>query len=89
MAVNWLNDVGPMGLVFFILPLVTIVISVILQIVIKKKLIVIGIVFIAYLIATFVFFNSTFIVWCFVYTVISLIGTLIGDLIIKHRKKSV
>ena len=86
---NLLNGIGPMELVFFILPLLTIVISVILQLVIKKKLVVVSIVFVAYLIATFVLFNSTFLIWCFVYTVISFIGTIIGDLIIKYGKKSV
>ena len=46
---NLLNGIGPMELVFFILPLLTIVISVILQLLIKKKLVVVSIVFVAYL----------------------------------------
>ena len=83
---DFLNGIGPMELVFFILPLLTIVISVILQLVIKKKLIVTSIVFIAYLIATFAVFNSSFLFWCFIYTVISFIVTLIVDLIIKLVK---
>ncbi len=77
---------GPFGLVFFVLPLLTIVISVILRLVIKKKLIVVSIVFTAYLIATFAVFNSSFLFWCFIYTVISFIVTLIVDLIIKLVK---
>jgi len=86
--VNLLNGIGPMELVFFILPLSTIVMSVILQLVIKKKLIVTGIVFIAYLIATFAVFNSSFLFWCFIYTVISFIVTLVVDLTIKLVKGS-
>jgi len=86
--VDFLNGIGPMELVFFILPLLTIVISVILQLVIKKKLIVTSIVFIAYLIATFAVFNSSFLFWCFIYTAISFIVTLIVNLIIKLVKDS-
>ncbi len=78
--------IGPFGLVFLILPLLTIVISVILQLLIKKKLIVTGIVFVAYLIATFAVFNSSFLFWCFVYTVISLMATFIVDFILKRAK---
>ena len=85
---DFLNGIGPMELVFFILPLLTIVISVILQLVIKKKLIVTSIVFIAYLIATFAVFNSSFLFWCFIYTAISFIVTLIVNLIIKLVKDS-
>jgi len=77
---------GPFGLVFFILPLSTIVVSVILQLIIKRKLIVASIVFVAYLIATFAVFNYTFLFWCFIYTAISLIATLIVDLITKRAK---
>jgi hypothetical protein len=86
--VNLLDYISPVILVFFIFPILTIVISVILQLIIKRKLAVICIVFIAYLIATFVLFNSTFLIWCFVYAVISFLGTIIGDLIIKYSKKS-
>jgi len=78
--------INPFGLVFFVLPLLTIVISIILQLVIKKKLIVVGVVFVVYLIATFAVFNSSFLFWCFIYTIISFIATLIVDLIIKCVK---
>ena len=83
---NLLKGIGPMELVFIILPLLTIVISAILQLVIKKKLIVTGIVFIAYLIATFTLFNSTFLFWCFIYTAISFIATIIVNFILKRAK---
>ena len=81
-------SINPFGLVFFTLPLLTIVISVILQLVIKRKLIVTSIVFVAYLIATFAVFNSSFLFWCFIYTVISFIVTFVVDLIIKLVKGS-
>jgi hypothetical protein len=77
---------NPMGLVIFSLPLLTLVISFVMQLFIQKKLIVVSIVFIGYLIATFVFFNSTFFIWCFVYTGIALVGTLIADLVLKRKK---
>lgn len=80
--------INPFGLVLFIFPLLTIVVSVILQIMIKKKLIVAGIVFVAYLIATFALFNSSFLFWCFIYTAISFMATFIVDLIIKYIKNS-
>ena len=41
------------------------------------------------LIATFVIFNSTFLIWCFIYTVTGLMGTLIEDLILKRKKEFV
>ena len=79
-------EYNPMGLVLFALPLLTFVISLVMQLLIKKKIIILSIVFVGYLIATFVLFNSTFLIWCFVYTGISLTGTLIADLILKCKK---
>ncbi|MBU3091828.1 DUF2651 family protein [Clostridium sp. CM028] len=38
---------------------------------------------------TFTVFNSSFLIWCFVYTLISFFGTLIGDLIIISRNELV
>ncbi|MBZ9606860.1 DUF2651 family protein [Clostridium estertheticum] len=42
-----------------------------------------------WLIVTFTVFNSSFLIWCFVYTYISFFGTLIGDLIIISRNELV
>jgi len=78
--------IGPFRLALFILPLLTIVVSAILQLVVKKKLIVVSIVFVVYFIATFAVFNSSFLFWCFIYTAISFIVTLVVDLIIKLVK---
>jgi hypothetical protein len=73
-------------MVLIIFPLITLVISFIVQLLIKKKAIILSIVFISYLVATFTLFNSSFLIWCFVYTAISLVGTLIADLILKYKK---
>lgn len=79
---------NPFELVLIILPLSTFIISLIGQFLMKKKVIILSIVFIGYLIATFTLFNSSFLIWCFVYTVISLVGTLTADLILRYKKKS-
>lgn len=60
-----IND-NPFGMILIIFPLLTFIISLILQLLIKKKVIVLSIIFIWYLIATFVLFNTTFLIWCFV-----------------------
>ncbi|MDP4178578.1 MAG: DUF2651 family protein [Bacillota bacterium] len=77
----------PFGLILITLPILTFIISLIGQLFIKKKIIILSIVFILYLAATFIIFNSSFLIWCFIYTGISAIGTLIADLIIKCKKK--
>jgi hypothetical protein len=82
---NFINN-NPFELVLIIFPLFTFIISLLSQLLIKKKVIILSIVFIGYLIATFTLFNSSFLIWCFVYTVISLVGTLIADSILKYKK---
>jgi len=84
---TFIND-NPFELVLIIFPLLTLITSLIGQFLIKKKVIILSIVFIGYLIATFTLFNSSFLIWCFVYTGISLVGTLIADLILKYKKES-
>ena len=79
---------NPMGMILVIFPLLTFIISLIVQLLIKKKIIILSVVFVGYLIATFTIFNSTFLMWCFVYTFISLLATLLSDLILKYTKKS-
>ena len=88
MYISFLEN-NPMGLVIFTLPLLTLTISFGIQLLIKKKLITLGIILLAYLIATFVFFNVTFLIWCFVYTVIAWIGTLIADWVLNRNKKRI
>lgn len=82
MSIFSIND-NPFGMVLIIFPILTFIIALILQLLIKKKVIILSVVFIGYLISTFTIFNSSFLIWCFVYTGISLVGTLIADLIIK------
>ena len=79
-----IND-NPFGMILIILPLLTFIISLLLQLLVKKKLIILSVVFIGYLIATFTIFNSSFLIWCFVYTGISLVGTLIADYLLQMR----
>lgn len=78
---------NPFGMILIILPLLTFIISLILQLLIKRKVIILSVVFIGYLIATFTLFNSSFLIWCFVYTGISLVGAFIADLILEVKKK--
>ncbi|GAA0764336.1 hypothetical protein GCM10008907_36340 [Clostridium sartagoforme] len=86
MSIFSINE-NPFGMILIILPLFTFVVSLILQLFIKRKIIILGIIFTVYLVATYTVFNSSFLMWCFVYTGISLIGTLVADLILKYRKK--
>nr|WP_312291672.1 DUF2651 family protein [Clostridium chromiireducens] len=79
-----IND-NPFGMILIILPLLTFIISLLLQLLVKKKIIILSVVFIGYLIATFTIFNSSFLIWCFVYTGISLVGTLIADYLLQMR----
>ncbi|MFW2491605.1 DUF2651 family protein [Clostridium chromiireducens] len=79
-----IND-NPFGMILIILPLLTFIISLLSQLLVKKKIIILSVVFIGYLIATFTIFNSSFLIWCFVYTGISLVGTLIADYLLQMR----
>ena len=69
----------PFGAVLVIFPAATLVLSFVLQLMIRKKAVIITAVFAGYLIATFTVFNSSFLIWCFVYTVLAAIGTLLAD----------
>ena len=82
-----LNNIDLMGLVLFTLPLSVLVISIVMQLIFKKRLIILLINFVGWLIATFAIFNSSFLIYCFIYTLISLLGTFIADLIIKFKNK--
>lgn len=75
--------INEFNLVLIVLPILTFVISVIGQRFIKRKFIVIGIVFAIYMIATFTVFNSSFLLWAVIYTVIAWISTTLTDYIKK------
>ncbi|MDR7870793.1 MAG: DUF2651 family protein [Tissierellaceae bacterium] len=57
-----------------VFPLLSLLFGIIGQILIKKTYIVVGITFLVWLIATFTIFNESFLIWVFIYTVLSLIG---------------
>jgi uncharacterized membrane protein len=78
---------NPFGMVFFTLPILTFILAFLGQLVIRKKIFILGFVFVGYLIATFTLFNSSFLIWCFVYTFLSLIGTFLADLMLSLKKK--
>lgn len=82
-----LNNTNMMGLVLFTLPLVVFVISIVMQLILKKRLIILLINFVFWVVATFTMFNSSFLIYCFIYTLISLLGTFTADLISKFRNK--
>jgi hypothetical protein len=82
-----LNEYG-----LVVLPLITLIISVIGKLLIKYRLIVVGTVFLAYIgilnLRIFDVFNWYFTIWVVIYTVIALISTFIADEITKPREKS-
>ena len=84
---NYNIDANPFEIVLIVLPFLTLAVSLVLQLFLKKRILIMGIIFCVYLIATFTVFNSSFLIWCFVYTGISLIGTLIADFFLKSGKK--
>jgi hypothetical protein len=58
-----------------IFPIISFLFGVIGQILIKRMYIVVGIVFLGWLIATFTIFNETFLMWVFVYSGLALLGS--------------
>ena len=80
-------NLNPFGVVLITLPIFNFIISLIAQLLIKKRIIILSIVFVGYLIATFTIFNSSFLIWCFIYTLIAFLGTLVADIILKSLKK--
>lgn len=58
----------------FIYPLLSFLLGIIGQILIKKIFIVVGITFVMWFIAAFTVFNKSFFVWVLVYTALSALG---------------
>ncbi|HEY5561379.1 MAG TPA: DUF2651 family protein [Clostridiaceae bacterium] len=77
----------PMGLVLFTYPLIVFVVSLVMQLILKKKVGILLINFAFWLVLTFTVLNSSFLIYCFVYTVISFLGTLMADIIISIKNK--
>jgi hypothetical protein len=58
-----------------VFPLLSFLFGVIGQMLIKKAYIVVGITFLIWLITTLTIFNESFLIWVFVYSILSLIGS--------------
>lgn len=74
-------------LTLILLPILTLLVSFILELIIRKKIVVIGIIFLIYLLATFTIFNSSFLIWVLIYMILALVGTLLADLIINIKRR--
>lgn len=75
-----------MEMILFTYPLLVVLTSLVMQLIFKKMLVILLINFVFWMIVTFTVFNSSFLIWCFIYTFISMFGTLVGDLIIIHME---
>jgi hypothetical protein len=64
-----------MDLVLIYFPILSLVFGIAGQLVIKKVYIVVGITFLGWLIATFTVFNYTFLIWVFIYSALTLLGS--------------
>ena len=71
-------------MVLFIFPVLSFVFGAVGQMVANKIYIVVGITFAGWLIATFTVFNESFLMWVFVYSVLSLFGSGNG---VPHQKR--
>jgi hypothetical protein len=71
------------SLVLLIFPIASFLFGVIGQLLIKRMLIVVGLTFLCWLIATFTIFNETFLIWVFVYTALAFLGSGIVFLLTK------
>ena len=68
-------------------PVLVFVISLVVQLIIKKKAVILVICFLGWFTATLFIFEASFLKWCFIYTFISLLGTLNADVYIVRIKK--
>lgn len=74
-------------LVFFALPLATIILSIVLQKVLKCPVAVAGIFFAIYLVVAFAFFDSSFLINTIIYTLLAYITAVITELICRLTKE--
>ena len=70
----------------FIFPFLSFLFGIIGRLLIKKIYIVVGITFFAWLIATFTLFNVSFLIWVFIYSILSLTGAAIIHIIKKEKR---
>ena len=85
-VLNFYNN-DPMGTVLFTYPLIVFLLALVMQLILKKKVGILLINFVFWLVLTFTVFNSSFLIYCFVYTFVALLGTLMGELIILVKNK--
>lgn len=76
-----------MGMVIFIYPLAVFFISIVMQLIYKKMLVILIVNIVFWLIVAFTMFDSNFLIWCFIYTFIAFFGTVIGDLILISKNE--
>jgi hypothetical protein len=62
-------------MIFLIFPMLSFLLGVIGQLLVKRVYIVVGVIFLCWLIAAFMIFNSTFLIWVFVYSAIAFLGS--------------
>lgn len=78
-----------MKMILFTYPLLIILTSLVMQLIFKRMLLILLINFMFWSIIAFTIYNSSFLIWCFIYTFISMFGTLLGDLIIIHKEGAI
>lgn len=71
-----------------VFPLLSFLFGIFGQVLIKRIYIVVGITFLVWIIATFTLFNESFLIWVFIYTILSLVGALVIYLIQKSKTES-
>ncbi|MBZ9607891.1 DUF2651 family protein [Clostridium estertheticum] len=76
-------------MLLFTYPLLVFVLSLGLELIVKKRAIILLISFICCLIETFTVMGSIFLIYCFIYTFISLLRTFVADLIIICKNKRI
>jgi len=74
-------------MVLIIFPLLSFFFGMLGQIIIKKILIVVGINFLFWLIAAFTIFNESFLIWVFIYSILTFLGAGIVYTIRKNEDK--
>lgn len=73
------GDISPIIICLFILPMFVLVMSFVTQLIFRKKLVILAVNFIVWVIATFTLFNESFFIYCFLYTIVALAGTFLAD----------
>lgn len=77
-----------LGILLYLFPIITFIVAIYLRQKIASRIIVLSIVLITYIIITFLIFNSSFLPWAFIYTIIGFFGILVGDFFKKRKRKN-